>query len=67
MNAVIGHKHAPHRYRVTVEPRVNITGEALEIEETTTEIEVRARTRWTAMEQAEQAGYRVLTCHLIAD
>ena len=61
----LGHTRAPHTYRIEVEPRVEICGEGLELEETITEIEVKARTRWCAIDAAEQAGYRVLTCTLL--
>lgn len=60
----LGQPTAPNRYRVTVEPVVEDEPGRDEVE---TEIEVRARTRWNAIDLARAAGYVVRTCELIRD
>lgn len=56
----LGNKTAPHLYRIGVEPQ--LTDDNAEPE---THVEVRARTRWSAMVIAERAGYVVRDCNMI--
>lgn len=58
----LGNKSAPHLYRVGVAPV------AVELDDSFTKIahvDVHARTRWSAMSLAEQAGYTVRDCTLV--
>lgn len=64
----LGQPRSAHRYRLTVEPRVELSDDdGLDLVETITEVEVKARTRWCAIDAAEQAGYTVTQCELIRD
>lgn len=67
-----GQPRAPHLYRIGVEPTVQsvVTGvidgtPSVAENVTVTHIEVHARTRWSAMAIAKEAGYVVRDCNMI--